>query len=85
MQFGSAVSAKNTLMIGAWLLVVVFSGLFIYTIARVLLLIFAGILIAVFLHGCGEWICRHTRLSYRWGLSLTILSLLAFFALWLAD
>ena len=40
-----------------------------------ILLVFAGILLAILLRGCGTWLAEHTRLTVGWS---TIISLLAF-------
>lgn len=45
--------------------------------ATVLLLAFAGVLFAIFLHGCARWLARKARLPYWLSLLLTVLVLLA--------
>lgn len=45
----------------------------------VLLLVFAGILLAVLLHGLSNWITRHTFLSYGWSLTLVVFDLAILF------
>lgn len=45
--------------------------------AEVLLVIFAGILLAVFLRGLGNWVSAHTPLSKGWALVAVILGLIA--------
>ncbi|QBQ53665.1 AI-2E family transporter [Nitrosococcus wardiae] len=44
--------------------------------AHLLLLVFAGILLAVFLHGIAEWLSDHVPLSAGWSLALVIFLLL---------
>jgi len=74
-------TAKQTLLVGAVLAGLAFAAFFAFFIARVFLMIFAGILIAVFLHGCGEWVSRHTRLPYGAAVTLVLLAIVAFFGL----
>jgi predicted PurR-regulated permease PerM len=50
--------------------------LFFWYFAYVLLLVFAGILLAVFLRSLAEWLSAHTPLSVGWSLTLVILFLL---------
>jgi predicted PurR-regulated permease PerM len=38
-----------------------------------ILLLFAGVLLAVVFHGASEWITRHTRLSIRWATALVLI------------
>lgn len=47
----------------------------------VLLLVFAGILVAVFLRALSDWISAHTPLSARWSLALVALALTGLMAL----
>jgi predicted PurR-regulated permease PerM len=56
-------------------LIVGLVGAAIYAI-DLILLVFAGILLAILLRGCGTWLAEHTRLSVGWS---TIISLLGFF------
>jgi predicted PurR-regulated permease PerM len=49
--------------------------------SQVLLLVFAGVLLAVFLNGTSAWLRDHTPLSYGWALSVVVLMLLAAIAL----
>ena len=58
--------------LGAILLV-----LFLYWALYVLLLAFAGILLAVLLRGSAEWVAKKTGLSVRWSLALVIVGFLA--------
>ncbi len=51
-----------------------------YTV-NVLLLVFAGLLLAVFLHGLSDWLSKHTGLSSGWVLAAIVLALLAIFSL----
>jgi predicted PurR-regulated permease PerM len=43
-----------------------------------ILLVFAGILLAILLRGCGEWLAERTRLTVGWS---TVISLSAFFSI----
>src|SRR5690606_13782858 len=60
---------------GTWLFVLV-SLVLIYFVGRVLLLAFAGVLLAVLLNGAAGWIAKKTKLSYGWSLTLVIVALL---------
>jgi len=40
---------------------------------QILLLVFAGILLAVLLRSAGNWIARHTRLSIRWSMAIVLI------------
>lgn len=48
---------------------------------EVLLVVFAGVLLALFLRGGGDWLARRTGLSGGWGLLLFVAALLAGFVL----
>jgi len=50
-------------------------GVILWKTAEVLLLIFAGVLLAVILRSCSDLVVRLTRLPERWALTLTILLL----------
>lgn len=49
--------------------------------SNVLLLVFAGLLLAVFLRSLSDWVSRHTPLSDGWALVLVVLGLVALIAL----
>ncbi|QBQ55254.1 AI-2E family transporter [Nitrosococcus wardiae] len=53
--------------------------LFLWYAIPVLLLVFAGILLAIFLQGLSGWIARHTFLSYGWSLTFVVLDLATIF------
>src|SRR5215213_9015387 len=55
--------------------------LFLYWALYVLLLAFAGILLAVLLRGAAEWVARKTRLSVNWSLAAVIVGVAAAFVL----
>lgn len=55
--------------------------LFFWSIAQVLLLVFAGLLLAVLLHGLASRLSAHTPLSYGWSLALVGVGLLALLSL----
>jgi predicted PurR-regulated permease PerM len=67
----SAVAIAAVLVLGLALL---------WAVADVFLLIFAGVLVAVFLRGLSQWLSSHTRLSERWSLALVVLALVAAWA-----
>ena len=55
--------------------------LFLYYALYVLLLAFAGILLAVLLRGAAEWVARKTGLSVNWSLAVVVVTTAAAFAL----
>ncbi|HJT79304.1 MAG TPA: AI-2E family transporter [Gemmataceae bacterium] len=65
------------------LVIVVFVvvGLFIWYGLKVLLLAFAGALLAVLLYSLADWVSRHTRLPYVWATLLVIVVLAGLLAL----
>ena len=68
----------------AAVLIVIAVAAVIYSI-QILLLAFAGILLALFFRSSGMWLQRLTGLSIKWSMALTLLvfATLAFSALWL--
>jgi predicted PurR-regulated permease PerM len=52
-------------------------GVILWFAGQVFLLFFTGILLAAFLAGIAGWLTEHTRLSYRWALTITVLVLLS--------
>jgi predicted PurR-regulated permease PerM len=56
---------------------VVVSVVLLWYVVEVLLLIFAGTLLAIFLQGLGRWVGRHARLSHGWSLAIVIFTLTA--------
>lgn len=58
--------------------------LFLWYAIPVLLLVFAGILLAILLHGLSDWIARRTFLSYGWSLTFVVLDLMTLFAVGLS-
>lgn len=59
---------------------VVLGLLFVGSALQVLLLVLAGVLLAVFFRGLGGWLGRHTPLSEGWGTLLALLGVLALLA-----
>ena len=59
---------------------VVLGLLFVDSALQVLLLVLAGVLLAVFFRGLGGWLGRHTPLSKGWGTLLAVLAVLAVLA-----
>lgn len=72
---------RHLMIAACGLALVAFAALFAYSIARVFLLIFAGIVVAVFLRGCGVWVAARLHLPPGAGVALVILGFLAFFGL----
>lgn len=77
---------RLVLIAGGILFLLVLSLLLLRHVASALLLVFAGILLAVLLDGLTTKLCDYTWLSRGWGLGLVVALLLAFFvaAGWLA-
>lgn len=72
---------KRTLIVvaaGAALIVLL---LMVWQVVQVVLLVFASLLLALFLRTLANFICRHTPLSVAWSLTLVVLTLLAIFVL----
>lgn len=67
-------------VIGAWVSIVVLVIL-VWYLAQVLLLVFAGILLAIILRTPADWLARHTRLSPMPALGLVLAGLVALFGL----
>lgn len=56
--------------------VAIFVGLFVlWETSNIVLVLFAGVLLAIFLHGIARWIGRRTALSYRSALLLTLVAI----------
>ena len=72
---------KKTLLIGVILGGLAFAAFFIFYVARVFLMIFAAVLIAVFLHGCSEWVRSRVKMPYAAGVVAVLLASLAFVVL----
>jgi len=53
------------------------SLLFIGSALQVLLLLLAGVLVAVFFRGLGNWLSRHTPLSEGWGVLIALVVVVA--------
>jgi predicted PurR-regulated permease PerM len=54
---------------------VVLLFLFFWFVVDVLLLVFAGVLLAVFLRSLSDWLAKHTPLSGGWALAVVVLAL----------
>ncbi len=80
-------SLKRLLIAGLVLALIAFAAYFAFAIVHVFLLIFAGIVIAVFLHGCGTWIAPRFHIARAAGVALVILGLVAFLgiAVWFLE
>jgi len=63
------------------ILLLLAAGLLVWITGEVLLLVFAGILLAVGLDGLACWIARYTPLSRGWALSLVLVLILVLLAL----
>lgn len=62
------------------ILLLLLAAVVLYFAIDLLLLFFAGILFAIFLHTLAEWVCRYTRLSTRLGLLVVVLLLVGLMA-----
>lgn len=74
-------TVKQTVLIGLVLLALAFAAFFVLHVVRVILLVFAAIVIAVFLRGCGNWLCRRLKVSSTAGVAITVLGVIVFFGL----
>ncbi|HLH40073.1 MAG TPA: AI-2E family transporter [Bryobacteraceae bacterium] len=63
----------------ALLILLAFAAMLAVRAARVFVLIYASIVIAVFLRGCALWLNRHARVLPGLGVAITILAILALF------
>lgn len=69
--------ARRTLVVVAVVVPVVLGLLLLGYAAPVFLLIFAGIMLAVFLRGISDWVSAHTLLGGGWSLALVVIVLAA--------
>jgi predicted PurR-regulated permease PerM len=67
---------RGQLSTRALALLLLSAGVVLYFAIDLLLLLFAGVLLAIFLRTLAEWISRYTRLSPRWALLVVLLVLL---------
>lgn len=67
---------RRVLLIAGAVVLVVLMLAFLWLAGNVLLLIFAGILLAVFFRGMSDWLSKHSFLSESWALAVTLLGLL---------
>jgi predicted PurR-regulated permease PerM len=81
LQDVNSVSFKNLLAAAFLLAGVAFTAWFAFAIARVFLLIFASIVIAIFLRGCGCWLAPRLKVAPAAGVAITVLGFLALFGL----
>lgn len=71
--------AKRALVAVSIAALVVLFALALAFAADVFLLVFAGVLLAVFLRGMADWLHQHTRLPAGWSLLIVLLTLLLVF------
>jgi predicted PurR-regulated permease PerM len=71
---------RRVLLLVGTLVFVVLTLALLWLAGNVFLLIFAGILLAVFLRGISDWLSKRSSLSDGWALALTMLGLLLLFA-----
>ncbi len=71
---------SKVLVIAGTTVSIVLVLLFLGYAASILLLLFAGLLLAVFLSGLATALCDRTPLSYGWSLAVVLLGLIALFA-----
>jgi predicted PurR-regulated permease PerM len=77
----SGLLTKRTLIVAAAGSAVIALVLMIWQMAQILLLVFASMLLALFLRTLADFISRHTPLSVPWSLAAVVLILLGIFAL----
>jgi len=80
----SGLLTKRTLIVAAVAAAVIALLLAVWQVAQILLLIFASLLLALFLRTLAEFISRHTPLSVGWSLAVVVLTLLGALVLILA-
>ncbi len=73
--------ARRTLIVSTIVVALAVLVIFIWYSLHVVLLIFAGILVAVFLAGLADFITEYTHLRHGWSLAIVIIGILAFFSL----
>ncbi len=68
-----------------WTLVIALSLLLLWRAWEALLLVFASVLLAIFLRGLTDWVAAHTRLTGGWAYAAVVATLLAIsgIAIWL--
>lgn len=69
--------ASRTLIVVGMVATVVLVGLFLWAVIDVLLLTFAGILLAIFLRSLSQGVCLYTPLGEGWALAVVVLGLVA--------
>jgi predicted PurR-regulated permease PerM len=72
---------RRTLIVGAVTIGIVLILAFFWYAGYVLLLIFAAVLVGVFLRSLSNWVRRYTGLSAGWSLAAVVLALLVIFGL----
>jgi len=80
----SGLLTKRTLIVAVAGTAVIALLLAVWHVSQILLLIFASLLLALFLRTLAEFISRHTPLSVNWSLAVVVLTLLGVFVLILA-
>src|SRR5436305_11300115 len=70
---------RETVIILGITALALFLGVVVWYAVDLLLLVFAGALLAVFLRGLSDGLSRHTPLSDSWSLAVVVLTLLAVF------
>lgn len=80
----SGLLTKRTLIVAVAGMAVIALLLAVWQVSQILLLVFASILLALFLRTLGAFITRYTPLSMNWALTVVILVLLSLFVLILA-
>ncbi|HEX5431054.1 MAG TPA: AI-2E family transporter [Bryobacteraceae bacterium] len=68
-------TVKQILGVAVLLGLIALLAIFVISVFRVFLLIFAATLIAVFLHGCAAWLSRHIRIPVALAVALVILGI----------
>ena len=66
---------QRAIVVSVLILGIVLLLLVVWFAVDVFLLVFAGILVAIFLHTLGEWVSSFARLSSGWSLAIVILAL----------
>lgn len=72
--------AQKVLIAGAVITAIIVIALILWAGAEIFLLVFAGLLLAIFIRGLSDFLCRHTPLSERWAVAAVLFSTIALVA-----
>ena len=76
-SISNAAASGASLRLARIAIIVALGLLLLWLVARILLFVFAGILLALLLRGLAEWLHRRSRLPIRWSLFVVVVAILA--------